>query len=162
MKIPEDYQVPDEPDAGRMDAAYLRSCLGLRAKPGEEPPPLPTSVRQAHYKMARCLSVLGVLNKTMTPTQLATVVMMAGEEPQEPEPEAYSFLVGLTPIPGEKVVIHWRGKDRPAHFLNVTTEGRVLVLHEGKEVKMRPDLVRRPKRDEFPEVPDNINQTVEV
>jgi len=53
-------------------------------------------------------------------------------------------------------------KDRPAHFLSITPEGRVLVLHNGSEVKIRPDLVRHPEPGEFPDVADNINQTVEV
>ena len=161
MQMPDDYQVPDEPDAGRMDAAYLRSCLGLRAKPGEEPPPLPPAVRQAHYKMARCLSVLGEMGRSMTPTQIATVAVLSDVEPQEPEPPEYSFL-SESPEDGQKVVIHWRMKDRPAHFLSITPEGRVLVLHNGSEVKIRPDLVRHPEPGEFPDCADNINQTVEV
>jgi hypothetical protein len=161
MKMPEDYQIPDDPDAGRMDAAYLRTCLGLRVKPGEEPQPLPTAVRQAHFLMARALSVLGAMGKSMTPTQLATVVAIANVEPQEPEPPKRSFL-DESPVEGQKVVIHWRRKDQPAHFLGVTPDGRVLVLHNGSEVRMRPDLVRHPEPDEFPDVADNINQTAEV
>lgn len=159
-RMPDDYQIPDDPDAGRMDAAYLRSCLGLRAKPGEEPPPLPPSVRRGYYDMARSLSILGAMGKGMTPTQLATVVVVAlreGAEPQDEEP-AYSFLgIGEERVEaGQKVVIHWRNKDRPAHYLQVR-DGRVIVLHDGEERNIRPDLVRFPEDGEFAEVADNIN-----
>lgn len=156
-RIPDDYQIPDDPDTGRMDAAYLRSCLGLRAKPGEEPPEFPLAIRQAHYDMARSLSILGAMGNAMTPTQLATVVVVAlreGVEPQDEEP-AYSFLSERVE-PGQKVVIHWRNKDRPAHFLH-TSDGRVVVLHAGDERNIRPDLVRFPEDGEFAEVADNIN-----
>jgi hypothetical protein len=151
MTMPSEYQVPDNPDAGRMDAAYLRTCLGLRAKPGEAPPELPLPVRRAHYAMARALSCLGAMGKSMTPTQLATVVALAGIEAKEPEPDQYSFL-NESPRDGQKVVIHWRKKDQAAHFVGQTPEGRVVVLHAGKEVKMRPDLVRHPEPGEFPDV----------
>lgn len=161
MKMPDDYQVPDDQDAGRMDAAYLRTCLGLRTKAGEEPPPLPPAVRQAHFLMSRTLSLLGSKGRSMTPTQLATVVMTAGVEPQEPEKTKYSFLDEV-PVDGQKVVIHWRKKDQAAHFVSVTPEKRVLVLHNGNEVKMRSDLVRHAEPHEFPDVADNIYQTAEV
>ena len=111
-RMPDDYQVPDDPDAGRMDAAYLRSCLGLRAKPGKEPPELPLAVRQVHYDMARSLSILGATGPTgMNPTQLATVVTLAlrdGVQPQDDEP-AYSFMPDVETgraEAGQKVVIH--------------------------------------------------------
>jgi hypothetical protein len=159
--MPEDYQVPDDPDSGRMDAAFLRTCLGLRTKPGEDPPPLPDAIRSAHYIMSRSLSVLGAMGRTMTPTQLATVVAFAGIEPKAPEPERYSFLAE-SPVEGQKVVINYRGKDRPGHFLGVTQDKRVLVLHNSNEVRMRPDLVRHPTKDEFPEVADHLDQTVEL
>jgi hypothetical protein len=165
--MPDDYQIPDDPDAGRMDAAYLRSCLGLRAKPGEDPPPLPPAVRRAHYDMARSLSILGAIGPTgMDPTQLATVVALAlreGVEVQDEEP-AYSFMPlaeSVPAVPGQKVVIHWRNKDRPAHFLQVADD-RVLVLHDGNERNIRPDLVRFPDEDEFPEVAENINEPSRV
>ena len=161
MKFPEDYQIPDDPDAGRMDASYLRTCLGLRTKPGEEPPSLPRSVRQAHFRMARALSVLGGMGHGMNPTQLATVIAIAGEDVHDPPATEATFLQEL-PVEGQKVVIHWRSKDRPAHFLGVTPDKRVKVLHRGSEVKMRPDLVRNATDEDFPEVPDNINQTAEV
>ena len=93
----------------------------------------------------------------MTPTQLATVVVVAlreGVEPQDEEP-AYSFLSERV-APGQKVVIHWRNKDRPAHFLHAR-DGRVVVLHAGDERNIRPDLVRFPEDGEFAEVADNIN-----
>jgi hypothetical protein len=162
-RMPDDYQIPDDPDGMRMDAAYLRTCLGLRAKPGEAPPELPVEVRRAHYDMARSLSILGALGNGMTPTQLATVVALAlreGIQAKDEEAE-YSFQASEA-APGQKVVIHWRKKDNPAHFLDVMGDGRILVLHNGNEVKMRPDLVRFPEDGEFPEEADNINQTVEI
>lgn len=163
--MPDDYQIPDDPDAGRMDAAYLRTCLGLRTELGKEPPPLPIAVRRAHYVMSRSLSLLGAMGKSMTPTQLATVVSLAAlskaEVKKEPVSDRHSFL-NESPSDGQKVVIHWRKKDQPAHFVGVTPENRVIVLHNGSEVRMRPDLVRYPKPGEFPDVPDNINQTAEV
>ena len=161
-RMPEDYKIPDDPDVGRMDAAYLRSCLGLRAQPGEEPPQLPTAVRRAHYDMARSLSILGAMGNGMTPTQLATVVALAlreGVQPKDEEP-TYSFQGDLAKY-GQKVVIYWRNKDRAAHFLQMADD-RVRVLHDGNERSIRPDLVRFPEESEFPEVEENINQTTEV
>jgi hypothetical protein len=156
-RMPPDYRVPDDPDMGRMDAAYLRSCLGLRAKPGEEPPELPVAVRRAHYDMARSLSILGAMGNGMNPTQLATVVALAlreGVRPQDEEP-SYAFRSERAE-PGQKVVIHWRNKDRPAHFLQVRDD-RVVVLHDGNERNIRPDLVRFPEEGEFPKAAENIN-----
>lgn len=163
-RMPDDYQIPDDPDTNRMDAAYLRSCLGLRAKPGEEPPQLPLAVRWAHYDMARSLSILGATGRSgMDPTQLATVVALALREDslQLPEPEtlAYSFMPEVEAgcvEEGQKLVVHWRKKDHAAHFLRVEKD-RLLLLHEGHERRFRPDLVRYPKEGEFPEVAENIN-----
>lgn len=167
-RMPDDYHIPDDPDAGRMDAAYLRSCLGLRAKPDEEPPEFPLAVRRAHYDMARSLSILGAIGPTgMDPTQLATVVALAfrdGAEPQEPEEPAYSFMPEVEAgrvEPGQKVVIRWRNKDRPAHFLQAADD-RIVVLHDGSERSIRPDLVRFSEESEFPEVAANINEPVEA
>jgi hypothetical protein len=150
-----DYQIPDDPDSGQMDAAYLRTCLGLRTQPGEAPPELPDSVKRAHHDMASALSRLGATGNGMTPTQLATVVALAlrdgaqlkGEEP------AYSFPGAEH---GQKVVIHWRNKDRAAHFLEMRDD-KVVVLFEGDERNIRPDLVRLPKEGEFPDVAENVN-----
>ena len=160
-RMPDDFQIPDDQDSGRMDAAFLRSCLGLRALPGEKPPELPLAVRQAYYDMARSLSILGAMRNTMTPTELATVVALAcrnGVQAEDEEP-GYSFFDEVTAgrvAPGQKVVIHWRNKDRAGHFLQ-TTENRVVVLCDGEERNIRPDLVRLPEADEFPDVAPNIN-----
>jgi hypothetical protein len=165
--MPDDYQVPDDPDAGRMDAGYLRSCLGLRAKPGEEPPQLPTAVRRAYYDMSRSLSILGATRNSMDPTQLATVVALALREGVQAEGEEQTLCTFLDEVKGgrvttgQKVVIHWRNKDRPAHFLGAH-DGKMLVLHGGSDVNVRPDLVRFPEAGEFPGVADNINQPSEV
>lgn len=161
MKMPDSYQIPDDPDAGRMDAAYLRACLGMRVEDGQKPPPFPRAVRQAHYNMARALSALGAMGRSMNPTQLATVITLASVEVQDIEVPEHAFVRDKPPV-GQKVVIHWRKKDQPAHFLGMTPDSRVLVLHNGNEIKMRPDLVRNAKPNDFPEVPQNINQTVEV
>jgi hypothetical protein len=157
-RMPDDYQVPDDPDAGRLDAAYLRTCLGLRAKPGEEPPPLPAAVRRAHYDMARSLSVLGATGNGMTPTQLATVIALALREgvQQQEEERAYSF-PWQDAEHGQKIVVVWRKREQPAHYLNRGTDGRIIVLHDGNERTIRPDLVRFPEEGEFPEVAENIN-----
>ena len=161
-RMPDDYQIPDDPDAGRMDAAYLRSCLGLRAKPGEEPPELPLAVRRAYYDISRSLSILGAARASMDPTQLATVVAVAlrdGMKPPEPEMPVYSFMpeveAGLVQA-GQKVVIHWRNLDRPAHFVKRDGD-KIIVLHDGSEKKIRPDLVRFPTEGEFPEAAENLN-----
>jgi len=167
-RMPEDYKIPDEPDSGRMDAAYLRSCLGLRFKAGEKTPELPLEVRRAHYDMARSLSILGATGPTgMTPTQLATVVGLAfrdGLQAKEPEPETYSFMPevesGHVEV-GQKVVVHWRKKDHPAHFLRVDGD-RIILLHDGNERKFRPDLVRHPEEGEFANVTGNINTKLTV
>ena len=162
-RMPDDYRIPDDPDAGRMDAAYLRSCLGMRAKPGEEPPEFPLAIRRAHYDMARSLSILGATGPTgMDPTQLATVVLVAlrdGVRLPEPETPAYSFLPEVEAgrvESGQKVVIHWRNQDRPAHFIQLEDD-RVVVLHDGNERRIRADLVRHPRPGEFPEAAENIN-----
>ena len=166
-RMPDDYQIPDDPDTNRMDAAYLRSCLGLRAKPGEEPPELPEAVRRAHYDMWRSLSILGATGRDgMNPTELATVIALALrdeslqlKEPNKPEysfmPEAESGHVE----PGQKLVIHWRNKDRAAHFIGVD-EDKVVVLHDGNERRIRPDLVRYAEEGEFADVAENVNATV--
>lgn len=162
-RMPDDYRIPDDPDAGKMDAAYLRTCYSLRSPPGEEPPELPLAVRRAHYDMARSLSLLGAIGPTgMDATQLATVKMFAdrdGALPGEPEPEEYSFMPEIESgrvSPGQKVVINWHNGDRPAHFLQRDGD-RVLVLHQGMERKIRADLVRYPTNGEFPDAVDNIN-----
>lgn len=155
--MPDEYKVPDDPDTGRMDAAYLRSCLGLRAKPGEPAPELPLAVRRAYCDMARSLSILGASGNSMTPTQLATVVTIAlrdGAEAEQQEP-SYSFDSELVTA-GQKVVITFRNKARPAHFLRVEN-GSVIVLFDSWERKIRPDQVRLAKEGEFPEVAENIN-----
>jgi hypothetical protein len=165
--MPDDYQIPDDPDEGKMDGAYLRSCLGMRCKLGETPSEFPMAVKQAHYDMARSLSILGARgNAGMDPTQIATVVALAlrdGVEPQEPEGPAYSFIPLVESgevAPGDKVVIHWRNRDRPAHFIQVIDD-RVIVLCEGDERSIRQDLVRFPTEDEFPDVAENINGPTE-
>jgi len=161
--MPDNYQIPDAPDSGRMDASYLRTCLGLRTVPGESPPELPDAVRQAHYDMARSLSILGATGPGgMTPTQLATVVALSlrarskkalpVEEPPQP-----SFLEDV--VSGQKVVVHWQLKDQAAHFIEQDGT-RVKLLVKGDEIRFRPDLVRHAKQGEFPDIPDNINQTV--
>lgn len=167
-RMPEDYQIPDDPDDGRMDAAYLRTCLGIRVKLGEQPPEFPVEVRRAHYDMARSLSVLGALgHHGMTPTQLATVVALSlrdGVELQDDDEPTYSIIPAIEAgqvAPGQKVVIHWRNKDRPAHFMEVI-DNRVHVLCEGDERSIRPDLVRIPEEGEFPEVAENVNEPAGV
>ena len=74
--------------------------------------------------------------------------------PQEEE-TTYSFPADRAEH-GQKVVIHWRNKDRPAHFQRMN-DGKVGVLHDGNERNIRPDLVRFPKEGEFSEVAENIN-----
>ncbi len=163
-RMPDDYKIPDDPDTGRMDAAYLRTCLGLRAKPGKEPPQLPAAVRRAHYDMARSLSILGATGPSgMDPTQLATVVALALREDSMELPEAeeptYSFMPEVMEgrvVAGQKLVVHWRKKDWPAHFVQVEGD-RLVLLHEGSERRFRPDLVRYPEDGEFPKVAENIN-----
>ena len=166
-RMPDDYQIPDDPDTNGMDAAYLRTCLSLRTKPGEEPPELPLAVRRAHHDMWRSLSILGAMGPTgMSPTELATVVALALREDSlklpEPEVPEYSFIpeveAGNVKV-GQKVVVHWRRKDWAAHFLRVEKD-KVVLLHEGTERNFRPDLVRYPKEGEFAEVADNVNATV--
>ena len=160
--MPDDYQIPDDPEAGRMDAAFLRTCLGIRSVPAENPPELPMAVRRAHYGVSRTLSVLGRKGGTMDETQLAMVIEFAkqnGVEVSEPAPPAYSFMpeveAGRVEV-GQKLVIHWRNKDRASHFVQRDGD-RLILLHDGHERSIRPDLVRYPKDGEFSEVADNIN-----
>jgi hypothetical protein len=165
--MPDDYQIPDGDRS--MDAAYLRTCLGLRTKPGEDPPELPDAVRRAHYDMARALSVLGAMGPTgMTPTQLATVVVLALRDsdvnlaPAEEEDPTFMDEVDAGRVaPGQKLVVQWQMKEQPAHFIAKFGE-RLKILVNGDERRFLPHLVRYPEDGEFPDVPDNINETVEV
>lgn len=167
--MPDDYQIPDDPDNGRMDAAYLRTCLGLRLKPGEPPPEFPDAIRRAYYGMSRRLSLLGAKGASMTPTQLAIVVELAalrdsGVELPPEEPLQASFMDEVNEgrvVSGQKVAVHWRGKDRPAHFIEKEGD-RLKVLVDGDDIRFRPVNVRYPEEGEFPDVPDNINKTVEA
>ena len=113
--------------------------------------------------MARSLSILGATEPAgMSPTQLATVIGLAfrdGLQVEEPEPEAYSFMPEVESgrvVNGQKVVVYWRNKDHPAHFLRVDGD-RIILLHDGNERKFRPDLVRYPKEGEFANVVENVN-----
>lgn len=168
-RMPDDYQIPDDPGAQRprMDAAYLRTCLGLRAQPDEEPPELPLAVRRAHYDMYHSLSILSAIGPAgMSPTELAVVVALSlrddSLELPEPETPAYSFMPEAEAgrvEEGQKVVVHWRQKDQVAHFLRVDGEKLVLLLNSN-ESRHRADLVRYPKEGEFPEAAENINAPV--
>jgi hypothetical protein len=155
----DDYQIPDDPDIGKMDAAYLRTCFGLKSEPGETPPELPEAVRRAHHDMAFALSRLGATGNGMTPTQLATVYALSLRDGAQPDEEGEPKQAFPGTEYGQKVVIHWRNKDRAAHFLSMT-EDKVLVLHDGDEKNIRPDLVRMPEPGEFTDVADNINACV--
>jgi hypothetical protein len=163
-KMPDDYQIPDDQRTGKMDAAFLRTMLGLRAELGDDEPELPLAVRQAHYDVSSLLSILGATgNGVMDPTQLVTVVMFArlnGVEIQ-PDEETVELFPADQAESGQKVVIHWQNKDQPAHFIEKNGK-KILVLVSGKERNMRPDLVRFPEDGEFPEVASNINEPVEV
>jgi hypothetical protein len=164
-RMPDDYRIPDDPDAGQMDAAYLRTCLGLRVKPGEIPPALSDAVRRAHYDMARSLSILGATGPAgMTPTQLATVVALALRDPdmeqmpseQSPEANFMDEVDARRVIPGQKVAVKWQMQDQPAHFIEKDGD-RLKLLVKGSERRFRPDLVRYVEEGEFPDVPDNLN-----
>ncbi len=177
-RCPPEYTIPDDPDAGKMDAAYLRTCLGLRTPIGETPPQLPVAVRRAHYDMARSLSLLGAIGPNgMDATQLAIVVALALRDPEMELPkrdgeqsETAGELVtsgvvidSATMARGQKVVVFWRNKDQAGHFLGFSpVNGRLVVLLNGNEMHFRPDLVRLPTEGEFPEVAENINQPAEV
>lgn len=166
-KMPDDYQIPDDPDNGKMDAAYLRTCLGMRTPPDGPPPPLPAAVRRAHYDMARSLSLLGGIGLSgMDRTQLAVVVCLAQRDPEEPveiveatRPEiTFLDIVNENLITrGGKVVVRFRNEDCPGHFLEVLPDNRILVLHDGSERKFKPSSVRLPDVTEFDDVASNIN-----
>ncbi len=174
MSMPDDYQIPDDRDNNRMDADYLRTCLGLSAKPGEAPPEFPEAVRRAHYDMSRPVSLLGAAGPTgMTMTQLAVVVVLARREgaevfshpevpPKEPPQAGFMDEVNEGRVKsGQKVVYFWQKKDQAAHFIKKDGD-RLRLLVKGDEVRARPDLVRLPEEGEFPDVPDNINETETV
>ena len=164
--MPDDYQIPDDPDTGRRDADYLRTCFDL-SELDEPPPQLWDAVRRAHYDISRPLSLLGGMGPGgMDRTQLAIVVALAKrelgvelppEEPPQHPPRMYT--VEGRVVSGQKVVVHWQMKDQPAHFIEKEGD-RVKLLVKGNEVRFRPDLVRCAEEGEFPDVPDNINQPV--
>ena len=169
-RLPDDYKIPDDPNTGRMDASFLRTCLRLRAKPGEEPPELPEAVRLAHYDMARSLSVLGATGPGgMNPTQLATVIALALRDPdmtklkpvEEEKPSFMDEIKSGRATSGQKVVVNWQMKDQPAHLIERDGD-KIKLLVKGNEVRFRPDLVRFPAEGEFPDVPDNLNKPVEA
>ena len=172
-RCPPEYQVPDDPDAGRMDAAYLRTCLGIRTPIGEKAPPLPVAVRRAHYDMARSLSLLGAVGpQGMDATQLATVIALAMRDPDMELPSRAVAVPAEAPIAdaidvgalesGQKVVVQWREKDQPGHFIRRGPGGRLQVLVNGDERFFKAEAVRLSAEGEFPEVAANINQPAEV
>ena len=169
-RISDDYQIPDDPDTGQYDSAYLRTCLGLRAKPGEPPPELPAAVRRAHYDMSRSLSILGATNpRGMTPTQLATVICLALRDSDiklsltedRSEPSFMEEVESGRVVSGQKVAVRWQMKEQPAHFIEKDGD-RLKLLIKGDERRFQPKFVRYPEAGEFPEVPDNINEPVGV
>jgi len=170
LQLPAGYEIPDDPDTGRMDASYLRTDFGLRPKPGEEPAELPIWVRWAHFHVSRSRQLAGVsgpmngdvLGYTAGLARIAEcigVVEQEVEQEQEEDPP-YSFMPEVEAgrvTEGQKVVVYWRNKDQVAHFLRVDGD-RLLLLLQGSERRFRPDLVRHPKEDEFPEVAENFNE----
>jgi len=149
-----------------MDAAFLRTCLGLRAQPGKPVPELPDAVRRAHYDMARSLSILGAMGPGgMKPVELAVVVVTALREPDMPDlsfdlPDpVLDFMAEVESgrvVSGQKVVVRWQMKEQPAHFIEKDGD-RVKLLVSGDERRFRPDLVRVALPGDFPEFPNNIN-----
>lgn len=171
-RCPPEYQIPDDPDSNKMDAAYLRTCLGIRTVPGETPIPLPVAVRRAHYDMARALSLLGAVGPTgMDATQLAIVVALALRDPEmeiprkapEPvEPDGPEIIDAAALESGQKVVVLWQEKEQPAHFIKRGPGGRLQILVNGDERFFKPEAVRLPQPGEWPGVAENINQPAEV
>jgi len=161
MQMPDGYQIPDDPDAGHMDAAYLRTCLGIPTPLSGEPPQLPMAVRKAYFHMAHALSRLGAKRPRMDATQIATVVAlsaMLGDSVEEPPPTR-TFLDDLEDgivDEGGKVVVRYRAADHPGHFLRVEGD-KIVVLHDGNERRCHPTAIRIPNDGEFPDVPSSIN-----
>ena len=157
-KMPDDYQIPDYPEAMQMDAAFLRTLSGIQDIPGEDPPELPIEVRRAHYDMSRALSILGVRGASMDPTQLAFVHCLALRSnervklpPAKPKQKRGPSFLDETIELGELVMIRWRHQDRLAQFVRFEND-KVVVLYEDNERNIRPDLVRRPTEEEMPSV----------
>lgn len=172
-KMPPEYRVPDDPDTNKMDAAYLRTCLGIRTLPGEEPPPLPLAVRRAHYDLARALSLLGGMGPTgMDRTQLAFVVVLALRDPDmempqrkeqvapTPAPSAPKPKKNLTIASGDEVIVTVDGTEVAGNFRARGPGGRLAVIVDGTERFFRPDDVRLPEKA-LEEV-ETSNQPVEV
>ncbi len=173
-RMPPEYQIPDSPDENKMDASYLRTCLGIRTLPGEEPPPLPLAVRRAHYDLARALSLLGGMGPTgMDRTQLAFVVVLAlrdpdMEMPKRKEEKVESAAVPSAPKPkknptitsGDEVIVIVDGKEQVGNFMKRGPGGRLEVIIDGMERYCRPDDVRLPDKA-FKEA-ETSNQPVEV
>lgn len=153
-----------------MDAAFLRTCLGLRTPAGVPPSPLPVAVRRAHYDMARALSLLGAMGPAgMDPTQLAMVVALALRDPEMELPKRDAEVIepkegidAAALATGQKVVVQWQERAQAGHFLKRGPGGRLLILVNGDERWFRPEAARLPNQDEFPEVAENINQPVGV
>lgn len=162
--MPDDYQVPNDPNILCYDADTLRTLLGLRGKRGEPPPELPVEVRRVYYDMSLLLERQSAKGPTMDRVALATVVMFAQREmgvelpPKEPPPFSMMDEVDAGRlVPGQKVVVKWPVKDQPGHFIR-KSDGKMRLLVKGQERNHRPDLVRYPEEGEFPGVVDNINQ----
>lgn len=156
MQMPDGYQIPDDPENGRMDAAYLRTCLGIMTPLSGQSPAFPLEVRRAYFHMAHSLSRLGALSRGgMDATQIATVAalatmyMYANEEAERP-----TFLSAIESgraKEGRKVVFLYRKVEQPGHFLRME-EDKVIVLHGGLERKCSPTSVRLSEPNEFPDV----------
>lgn len=167
-RMPPEYAIPDAPDENKMDAAFLRTCLGIRTPLGEPPPPLPLAVRRAHYDMARALSLLGAIGPTgMDATQLAIVVALSLRDPdmelsrRSPEPveqEGPEVLDVAALESGQKVVVLWQEQEQPAHFIKRGPGGRLQILVNGDERFFNLSTVRLPKPGEWPESANNLNQ----
>ena len=148
MQMPCGYQIPEN-----MDAAYLRTCLGIPTPLSGELPEFSLAIRRSYFHMAHALRRLGALNhRGMDATQIATVVALATMQENERDETRQVFREAINDglvSEGQKVVMWYRGVEHVGNFLRMEGD-KIIVLHDGRERKCSPASVRLCREGEFP------------
>lgn len=157
--VPTGYRIPEE------DEAKLRTILGVPVRGDEKPDPLPDIVVACYYAAKRGHDLMGVMvTEQSLALIVATTVMLSqpgiAARPVELAPERdKNFLDTIRERhvkQGALVIAKWRDKEVPGHFCGML-RGDMLVLIDGNERAIAPEDVRLPDKDEWPDLPRNLN-----